>query len=328
MSKVKDAQENALHTMLRIEAPQGRVSLVDLMGDSYLVGRGDPTGVSRVDFQIPEDEFLSRVHAKIERDGEGGYLVENLSPNGTLVDGALIKRPTLLKGKTKIEIGQGTTLTFLVVTADERKRLFEEQSGVKERQAETGGGLEAPEKKSFLQRPVFLGLVVFYGLLAVVVLSMLGQKKATVLDPGKGPYFGDLMHGPVSTQRPEIDADAIADTMWKEALAKHGEPVVDEGGHAYMLVLAAQRVAGVLGYPTLQAALDKREGFAQKAKLVLDDLEKRVQADHELGQKFIDGRHWALAYDVYKRMAAAVPDNRSKVREFALDRVERLGPMR
>lgn len=309
-------------SLLRIQAPGGRTWLVDLLGDSYLIGRGDPTGATKVDFQIPEDEYLSRAHCRVEK-SDDGYDLENISPNGTLVNGVLLVKPVRLKGKEKIEIGEGTTLTYLVVTPDERRRLFEEQSGAKGKAREASGP-EAPPKKPFYARPIFLAVVGFYGILALIILGVSGRKDTKVEDPGPGPYFAYLFDRPVGTQRPEGDAQGQADRMWASTLARHGGDLLQEDGHAYELIQAASEVAGVMGYATLRQALGKGEPFAQRAQLALDDLEEQVAALYAEAKAYLKARHWRLAYEAYARMAAAVPDSRAPVRRFAVDRMGQL----
>lgn len=327
MFKHGKKSEREYHSLLRIQGPNGHVWIVDLVGDSYTLGRGDPTSTSTVDFQVPDDEYLSRAHMRFFRD-EDRYRIENLSPNGTLVNGTLIEEPTLLKGKEKVEAGQGTTVTYLHVSTDERKRLLDDESGVKERQAETGGGEAPTARKPFYARPIFIGVVAFYGVLALVVMGLLKEDKAQVGDPGEGPYFEYVLRSPVSAQRPEGDAQSQADRMWEEALAEHSGDVLEEGGHAYELLQAARNVAGVMGYATLGQALEKGEPFAQRAQLVLDDLEERVAATYAEAAGYLKGRHWGLAYESYARMAAAVPDTRAPIRRFAVHRMARLRKMR
>lgn len=322
MFKHAKKADKELHSLLRIEAPDRHVWMVDLVGPSYTLGRGDPTAPHTVDFQVPNDEYLSRVHMRFDRK-EDRYEITNLSSNGTLVSGTKIEKPVLLKGKEKIEAGEGTTITYLRVPTEERKRLLEEESGIEERKAETGGA-EAPARKPFYTRPIFLIVVAFYVVLGVVIAGLLKDDDTGVRDPGEGPYFEYLLGGAVPSQRPEGDAQAHADRMWREALAKHAGPVLEEGGHAYELLLAARNVAGVMGYSTLGQALEKGEPFAQRAQLVLDDLEERVGALYAEAAGYIEGRHWELAYETYARMAEAVPDTRAPIRRFAVHRMARL----
>jgi len=326
MFKSDKKADSDLHSLLRIEGPTGNVWLVDLVGSSYTLGRGDPMSTTKIDFQVPEDEYLSRVHLRLDREGDR-YLVENLSPNGTLVNGTVIEKPVLLKGKEKIEAGQGTTATYLRVTAEERKRLFEDQSGIKERQAETGG-VETPAPKPFYARPIFIAVIAFYAVLGLVIMSLLEEDETKVKDPGEGPYFTYLLDTEVTAERPEGDAQALADRMWAEALARHGGDLLPEGGHAYELLVDARQVAGVMGYATLRQALEKGEPFAQRAQLVLDDLEERMSALYAEGEGYRKGRHWSLAYQSYARMADAVPDTRAPVRRYAVHWMARLRKFR
>ncbi len=56
------ARKKTKHPMLRIEGPSYASRYVDLLRDTYVIGRGDPTGELPVDFDIPQDEHLSRQH--------------------------------------------------------------------------------------------------------------------------------------------------------------------------------------------------------------------------------------------------------------------------
>jgi len=75
-------------------------------GEEWIVGR-DP---NEVDFVV-DDSKASRKHARITQTAEG-FFIENLSrSNPTLVNGALIKEPTLLSDGDTIQVG-GTVFRF------------------------------------------------------------------------------------------------------------------------------------------------------------------------------------------------------------------------
>ena len=96
------------HLMLRITGPGITPRLEDLIRDRYSVGRGGKGGETP-DFVVPDDQYLSRVHCRIHKTGET-YAVENLSPNGTRLNGKAIEKIAPLKHKDKIEIGESTAL--------------------------------------------------------------------------------------------------------------------------------------------------------------------------------------------------------------------------
>ena len=70
MFKSAKKADSDLHSLLRIEGPTGNVWLVDLVGSSYTLGRGDPMSTTKIGFQGPEDEYLSRVHLRLDREDE------------------------------------------------------------------------------------------------------------------------------------------------------------------------------------------------------------------------------------------------------------------
>lgn len=321
----KGKASSAQHPMLRIEGPKGRVQIVDLLTGSYVLGRGDPSGQTAVDFEVPEDEYLSRAHARISHDGSGHEL-ENLSANGTLLNGKIIEKPQTLRNKDRIEIGAGTTATYLVASDVERRRLLGEGADKKTTSSEDAA--DEPAKRSFVQSPVFIGMIVFYGLLALLLLGLTGGKEEEAKDPGTGPYFEAALTGPLPTEEPEEDSAARAKEIWDAAMARHGGALIAEGSHAYRLVEAARKAAGIMGYGSLAQAIDKGETFAVRAKLLLKDLQDRCQALYEKGDAYVKGRHWDRAYEVYKEIVERVPDNRVLLRRFALARMAKLEKLR
>ena len=76
----------AKHNLVRIKAAGQPDRTQDLMGIRYVFGRGDPSGQVHVDFEIPNDQHLSRAHCQFDR-REDGYYLENLGANGTVVNG-------------------------------------------------------------------------------------------------------------------------------------------------------------------------------------------------------------------------------------------------
>lgn len=78
---------------------------------------------SECDIVLPDDEKVSRVHARLDWDGAGWVLVDLGSTNGTLVNGERIKEKRLSAGDV-IEIGdtQLRYLPLLVSDQAERKK--------------------------------------------------------------------------------------------------------------------------------------------------------------------------------------------------------------
>jgi predicted component of type VI protein secretion system len=76
-----------------------------LVEDRLVIGRhSDGPG------RLAEDPELSRHHAQISRQPDGGFTIEDLaSTNGTIVNGTRIPGPAILKTSDSIEVG-GTTM--------------------------------------------------------------------------------------------------------------------------------------------------------------------------------------------------------------------------
>jgi len=84
---------------------------IRLGGKDVLIGRGNDC-----DIQLP-NELVSRHHARIERDVEGGYVLHNLSPNGTRVNAAMAAEPLALKPGDRIYV-ENAILIFQPDDAD------------------------------------------------------------------------------------------------------------------------------------------------------------------------------------------------------------------
>jgi len=96
-------------SLAELEAFSSGASSIDLPGaivlpeQQQLIGR-DP---GRVDICLP-DVRVSRVHAWIARQGETATVTDLRSENGTYVDGQRIARPTLLRDRSRLQIGPRT----------------------------------------------------------------------------------------------------------------------------------------------------------------------------------------------------------------------------
>lgn len=315
-------KKKSRHPMLRLEGPGYASRYVDLLRERYVIGRGDPAGELQVDFEVPRDEHLSRQHCTITQTPKG-FVVENLSPNGTMLNGRPLSAPKRLYSKDKIEIGSETTLEFFVYTDDERAKALHIAPEDDEIDAEATASVA--RQKSFVQRPIFLFMLGFYAIVAILIAAALSKPEKVVKDPGEGPYFQWMMENKAPTTKPESgNAKELADTMWARARQNHGDNLVSEGDHAYKLVMEARKVAGILGYESLYKALASGESFAQLAKIALDDLESRVAESYKDGKKFVQARHWELARKHYQRIVDSVPDRRAPIRAYALERLNKL----
>jgi pSer/pThr/pTyr-binding forkhead associated (FHA) protein len=318
------AKRQPKHTMVRIRGPNGTARLEDLLRDRYTVGRGE-NGVE-VDFPVPEDQHLSRQHLALVREGET-YLVENLSPNGTDVNGKTISAPRKLKHKDRIEAGGETSLEFLILTDEERAR---------ELKAGAGPKAAAKKKVPLYKRPVFIVMAVVYGLIALGVAAALGTDEVVVSDPKEGPYFEWMKTDPIRAIG-RIEEDAAGEmrgeaarprveAMWQRVLAEHGGPLLAEGDHAYRLVDEARKLLGTLGYKTLNDGVDNNERIAMYARDVLEELEARVKNLYNEADRYVKAGYYRQAYAQYEQIVDAVPGREELIRRFALYRMAKLKP--
>ena len=71
------------------------------LGDELTVGRGGGCGVV-----IPDDQFVSTVHARLFRRGDETYVEDLGSRNGTFVNGQPVQAPTRLKRGDRVQFGE------------------------------------------------------------------------------------------------------------------------------------------------------------------------------------------------------------------------------
>ncbi len=354
-------EDETFHLMLRIQGPGVPARVEDLVRDAYVIGRGDPSGAVHADFTIPEDDALSRAHCRLHRTGPT-YAVENLSPNGTQVNGKAIQSIVTLAHKDRIALGEKTTLEFLAVTDDERLRELQTAAGDKD--ARRGGPVR---KKPFWQRPLFLGVALVYGVVMIAMLTAGGAEVKRFPDPGNGPYLTWMRKAPLLwdndadnrrrqgatmwrgkeaahvpedlrvaiTQRaweaarlreniPVGQRPELSQTEWRRALMEHGGDVVPTGAHAYYLLEKAMRVLGLAGYVNLAAAIENKDDVAMVAVKILDDLEARLTLLHDEADRFVGSKHWGLAREKYEQILRAIPSAHEPLQRFAADRYARL----
>jgi hypothetical protein len=86
---------------LRIAAPADRQGMTYALGDELTVGRATGCGVS-----IPDDTFVSQMHARVfRRDGE--LFVEDLgSTNGTLLNDRKVSGPVPMRPGDVLQVGR------------------------------------------------------------------------------------------------------------------------------------------------------------------------------------------------------------------------------
>lgn len=86
---------------LRVLEPPAQKGDTYPLGDELTVGRGGGCGVV-----IPDDQFVSTVHARLFRRGDD-LIVEDLgSRNGTFVNGEKVVAPTKLRRGDRVQFGQ------------------------------------------------------------------------------------------------------------------------------------------------------------------------------------------------------------------------------
>ncbi|MDH3591263.1 MAG: FHA domain-containing protein [Planctomycetota bacterium] len=304
----------ATHSLIRIKSAGQPDRLEDLLGTSYSFGRGDPEGKIRVDFVMASDQHLSREHCRLQRKDDS-YFIENLSPNGTYVNGKEVVAPRPLKHKDKIEIGSGTSLEFLRLSDAERSR--ELHGAVADK--EVAKAAEGEGKKSILASPWLWGMLVFYGLIGVVVASAVGKKEKVFAKPKGGPFFDHLMSGelhPDPTEPAEV-RKRRANEIWSRAQRLHGGETLTTGANAYYLVQEAQHALRELGFKSVNDAINATHPIASAARDAISQLEARVGDWYAEANQYFDSRHWAEARRRYARIEAAIPDRSVPVRKYA-----------
>lgn len=86
---------------LRVDQPPERAGEWFDLGDELTVGRGPGCGVS-----LPEDTYVSQVHARVFR-RDGGFWVEDLgSTNGTFLNDAKVSAPLALQRGDRLKVGR------------------------------------------------------------------------------------------------------------------------------------------------------------------------------------------------------------------------------
>jgi hypothetical protein len=86
---------------LRILEPPVHKGETYPLGDELTVGRGGGCGVV-----LPEDQFVSTVHARLFRRGDDLFVEDLGSRNGSFVNGEQVQAPTRLRRGDRVQFGQ------------------------------------------------------------------------------------------------------------------------------------------------------------------------------------------------------------------------------
>ena len=86
---------------LRIIEPAARTGETYPLNEELTVGRGGGCGVV-----IPDDQFVSTVHARLFRRGSDLFVEDLDSRNGTFVNGQQIQSPTRIKRGDRVQFGE------------------------------------------------------------------------------------------------------------------------------------------------------------------------------------------------------------------------------
>jgi pSer/pThr/pTyr-binding forkhead associated (FHA) protein len=86
---------------LRIVEPAARKGETYSLTDELTVGRGGGCAVV-----LPDDQFVSTVHARLYRRGDDVFVEDLGSRNGTFVNGERIESPTKLRRGDRVQFGE------------------------------------------------------------------------------------------------------------------------------------------------------------------------------------------------------------------------------
>jgi hypothetical protein len=86
---------------LRIIEPAEREGEMYSLGEEITVGRGGGCGIV-----LPDDHFVSTVHARLFRRGDDVFVEDLGSRNGTFVNGDTVAAPTRLRRGDRVQFGQ------------------------------------------------------------------------------------------------------------------------------------------------------------------------------------------------------------------------------
>ncbi len=307
----------ARHPLVRIKVADHPDRVEDLLLPRYTVGRGDAARPGTVEFEVKDDAYLSRQHCRLVRTPEG-YAVENLSPNGTYVNGKKIEETVLLRPGDRIAAGDKTSIEFLLLDDEERAKELHLEAGAAEEREAAG---KAPKTKGGSKRLVWVMLAVYGFLGLVVLMASGGDDEVQVADPGKGPYFEALK---TVRLRGEPLPAAVVDATWRRALAEHGGPRAGKGPHDWYLVDRALKTLQALGKRSLAEAGAEGDPVAKEGLAALARLEARVGALHEEAGRYGRAGQLKEALRRLEQILEAVPDHTAPIQRFAAAKVASL----
>jgi hypothetical protein len=86
---------------LQILEPAAHEGELYPLGEELTVGRGGGCGIV-----LPDDHFISTVHARVFRRGDEVFVEDLGSRNGTFVNGAPVASPTRLRRGDRVQFGE------------------------------------------------------------------------------------------------------------------------------------------------------------------------------------------------------------------------------
>jgi len=99
--EAKTGRKERRGARLRIIEPAEQEGEVYPLGEELTVGRGGGCGIV-----LPDDHFVSTVHARLFRRGDDVFVEDLGSRNGTLVNGETVAAPTRLRRGDRVQFGQ------------------------------------------------------------------------------------------------------------------------------------------------------------------------------------------------------------------------------
>lgn len=92
---------NERQARLIVLSPQGSRGVVYQLGDELTVGRSPGCAIA-----LPDDTYVSQMHARVFR-RDGRWWVDDLgSTNGTLLNGSPVTRPAVIRPGDRLQFGQ------------------------------------------------------------------------------------------------------------------------------------------------------------------------------------------------------------------------------
>ena len=101
VAEKRPAKADKRGARLRILEPASHQGETYALGDEITVGRGGGCGIV-----LPDDGFVSTVHARVFRRGDEVFLEDLESRNGTFLNGDRIATPTRLRRGDRVQFGQ------------------------------------------------------------------------------------------------------------------------------------------------------------------------------------------------------------------------------